>query len=432
MSADQIPAVGSKPDTHYKEGSWDVTPDTETAITSDTTYIYTYANDGPQPDKCTITFDANGGKGEMDAQEVEKNKATKLNKNEFTCEGYTFKEWNTEKDGSGDSFKDEASITPVGDMTLFAQWTNGDKEKVISDKTIKVELNEETRKILNDSLDSDLKKKVDEALAGGKEVDFVFKSKELGDDAPGADDISAYSKEKGYTLGEFFDLSLDVVIDGETAGSISNTSDKIRLYILIKDSLRKDGRLFHIMRFHADDVSEVGSGRGSRVPIKTDGFSTYAITYTDGAGKDHDSDDDDHEEHKPASWELNPNEKQQLSIVWKGTGTGVSAGYQEQGDIAKGVIKKAVPVGYKEAFSFDLLVNGKTDTSLKSGTMTLTIPAEYLKATVSAGQIGRQYAIIALDRYGKTYFLTDTDANPNTVTVNVNFEGFAMELIYTG
>lgn len=385
-----------------------------------------------KPDKCTITFDANGGKGEMDAQEVEKNKATKLNKNEYTRDGYTFKEWNTKTDGSGESYKDEASITPKGDMTLYAQWTKGDdgKEKARSEGDVKVKLTEETLKILNDSLDPDLKKKVDEALAEGKEVDFVFSSKYLGSDAEGAKDISGYSKDKGYTIGEFFDLSLDVRIDGETVGSISNTSGKIRLDVTIKESLRKEGRLFHILRFHENDVSEVGSGRGSVVPIKTDGFSTYAITYEDGADKD--DDDDDHEEHKPASWELNPNEKQQLSIVWKGTGTGVSAGYQEQGDIAKGVIKKAVPVGYKEAFSFDLLVNGKTDTSLKSGTMTLTIPAEYLKATVSAGQIGRQYAIIALDRYGKTYLLTDTDANPNTVTVNVNFEGFAMELIYTG
>lgn len=42
LSAEEIPAVGSKPNDNYKEGSWDVTPDTETAITQDTTYTYTY------------------------------------------------------------------------------------------------------------------------------------------------------------------------------------------------------------------------------------------------------------------------------------------------------------------------------------------------------------------------------------------------------
>ena len=43
LSADQIPAVGTKPADTYKAGSWDVTPSTETAITEATTYTYTYA-----------------------------------------------------------------------------------------------------------------------------------------------------------------------------------------------------------------------------------------------------------------------------------------------------------------------------------------------------------------------------------------------------
>ena len=42
LAADQIPAAGDKPDTDYKAGSWDTTPDTETAITEDMTYTYTY------------------------------------------------------------------------------------------------------------------------------------------------------------------------------------------------------------------------------------------------------------------------------------------------------------------------------------------------------------------------------------------------------
>lgn len=42
LQPDQIPSVGTKPAAHHKQGSWDVTPDTETAITKDTTYVYTY------------------------------------------------------------------------------------------------------------------------------------------------------------------------------------------------------------------------------------------------------------------------------------------------------------------------------------------------------------------------------------------------------
>ena len=43
LSADQIPAVGNRPNSAYKAGSWDVTPSTETAITEATTFTYTYA-----------------------------------------------------------------------------------------------------------------------------------------------------------------------------------------------------------------------------------------------------------------------------------------------------------------------------------------------------------------------------------------------------
>lgn len=54
LTADQIPAVGSKPGTNCKAGSWDETPSTETAITAATTYTYTYVQkDGISQ---TVTF----------------------------------------------------------------------------------------------------------------------------------------------------------------------------------------------------------------------------------------------------------------------------------------------------------------------------------------------------------------------------------------
>ena len=43
LTADQIPAVGTKPNDTYKAGSWDTTPSADTEITGATTYTYTYA-----------------------------------------------------------------------------------------------------------------------------------------------------------------------------------------------------------------------------------------------------------------------------------------------------------------------------------------------------------------------------------------------------
>ena len=71
----------------------------------------------------TITFNANGGAGEMAAQTFEVGIDTALNANTFTRENYKFTGWNTEPDGSGATYADEGAILELaGDMTLYAQW----------------------------------------------------------------------------------------------------------------------------------------------------------------------------------------------------------------------------------------------------------------------------------------------------------------------
>lgn len=71
---------------------------------------------------CTITFDANGGQGVMEAQRVNKNQKTGLVGNEYTREGYNFTGWNTQADGKGTSYEDKATVTLGSNTTLYAQW----------------------------------------------------------------------------------------------------------------------------------------------------------------------------------------------------------------------------------------------------------------------------------------------------------------------
>ena len=73
----------------------------------------------------TITFNANGGEGNMESQRFEVDVDTALNTNAFTREGdkYKFIGWNTAADGSGATYADEGAILELtGDMTLYAQW----------------------------------------------------------------------------------------------------------------------------------------------------------------------------------------------------------------------------------------------------------------------------------------------------------------------
>ena len=71
----------------------------------------------------TITFDANGGDGEMAAQTFEVGVDTALNANAFTRKNYKFIGWNTAADGSGATYAEGGAIRELsGDMTLYAQW----------------------------------------------------------------------------------------------------------------------------------------------------------------------------------------------------------------------------------------------------------------------------------------------------------------------
>jgi uncharacterized repeat protein (TIGR02543 family) len=58
----------------------------------------------------------------MDALTAEEGVATNLTANEFTKNGYTFKNWNTRADGTGTSYPDGASVALEHDITLYAQW----------------------------------------------------------------------------------------------------------------------------------------------------------------------------------------------------------------------------------------------------------------------------------------------------------------------
>ena len=72
-----------------------------------------------------ISFDANGGTGTMEAQEIaETDTSTALATNSFSREGYTFSGWNTAADGSGTAYADQATGAGAnGAITLYAQWT---------------------------------------------------------------------------------------------------------------------------------------------------------------------------------------------------------------------------------------------------------------------------------------------------------------------
>lgn len=73
-------------------------------------------------DSIVVSFDANGGTGTMSSQTLYGN--SNLKNNTFVRENKGFVEWNTEPDGSGDSYADGSWVNISGkqDMILYAQW----------------------------------------------------------------------------------------------------------------------------------------------------------------------------------------------------------------------------------------------------------------------------------------------------------------------
>lgn len=71
----------------------------------------------------TITFDANSGSGTVpSAISTYVGVANTIPSNSLTRTGYTFNGWNTASDGSGTAYATGSTITPTGDVTLYAQW----------------------------------------------------------------------------------------------------------------------------------------------------------------------------------------------------------------------------------------------------------------------------------------------------------------------
>ena len=86
------------------------------------TAIQLYKKTGTATPTHSIQFNNNGGSGTMNNQTVNENEPTALNPNDFTRENFVFDGWNTEADGSGTYYADEATVRLLADLTLYAQW----------------------------------------------------------------------------------------------------------------------------------------------------------------------------------------------------------------------------------------------------------------------------------------------------------------------
>lgn len=136
---------------NYNFTGWNTSPDgagfsynpgDEIVLKESLTLYAQWLHKGANWVEFTITYDANGGKGEVVdvfGPYLEGNYAYTAYC-DFYKKGATFVEWNTKADGTGDSFMEDEMFEIYENMTLYAIWDGGedieepgDEEPAVSD-----------------------------------------------------------------------------------------------------------------------------------------------------------------------------------------------------------------------------------------------------------------------------------------------------------
>lgn len=116
--------------------------------------------------------------------------------------------------------------------------------------------------------------------------------------------------------------------------------------------------------------------------------------------------------------------KSASAVLYNGQSNNTLDAYSnELGDLAKAVVKAFTPAGYMPACDGAISFNYQLDYLNKNGLICLQIP-EGCQAS------NRTYKILTIGEGGVIAVYDDLDANPATITAQINFNGFAYSILY--
>lgn len=184
--------------------------------------------------KYNISYNGNGGLGEMNISTGTYNEKITLEKNCFEKDGYIFLNWNTSPDGNGISYNDEEEIILTDNITLYAQWQEKEPYKIKNytvDETNKYISNIMTNTIV-DSFISNIE------LSSGYSIDVDYK--EVNNEKM----IYTTGKTRIYKGNELYIEYTNIVIGDINGDGLINSTDllRVRQHLLGKKVL--DGAYF--------------------------------------------------------------------------------------------------------------------------------------------------------------------------------------------
>ena len=200
----------------------------------------------------------------------------------------------------------DSEYTPALEITTFAEegyaqdaFFSQDKLAVMpksnvspeTEDTLATEFNNLIGKILAgesvEGIDAELAAEILDAIAEGKTVDVGVaitpkSAEELGEDASKIEGAVANNQK----IGAFFDINIEVSIDGEVRGYITKLDNGILLKLPLINGLGDVpggySRTFKVARVHNGELAMLDAEReNDSVKTFSDRYSTYAIVYED-------------------------------------------------------------------------------------------------------------------------------------------------------
>ena len=104
---------------------------------------------------------------------------------------------------------------------------------------------------------------------------------------------------------------------------------------------------------------------------------------------------------------------------------GSSLAAETPGPVAQVVFAQALPTGWAQAFSFVIKTYSSNSYTVKNGKVTISIPAQFKLA-------GRKFALMGIDKDGVVHIFDDlSPEDGDSISVDLDLEGYAFQLIYT-
>ena len=176
------------------------------------------------------------------------------------------------------------TVNPIpGDQDFTG--TEIDPSKPVEEVTVGVVIDKD---VLEKSTSEELQNVIDETIKSGNNVKTEVEISNIEVENASEEvqkDIALIDKEvenKKLTVAQYLDLSISVKSDDTLLGNITETTQPLTFKVAIPENLKKEGRIFTVIRVHNGEVTELTTVENDGIlEFKTDKFSTYALVYID-------------------------------------------------------------------------------------------------------------------------------------------------------